>query len=326
MAYAEKGEPSLENEDIRPYFEEFRLQYQELIIIENDSLQTNNLEANRIKDTQQAENDIAELQNQLTSAKEDQLRKDGETPALKAPFPLIRLYLAWSAVSLLSLFEGLINRPSFSAWGYAVLEAVVMSIAFAGLLAVFAHSFERIVKKGKTVRQQLVIAIALIVFLIIIFWSLADVRAKYLATVVAENTGDNTTTFSPVPFALLSVFLFIASVLICHFFLPNREHRAAMRDYKQHLKERLNRMDKIARLEAAIAAKESANDEMNRLHNSLQEYGAMLEQRIINQAKHGLELWKKHNFLHRSDGRPKSFDNTQYQLEFKTFFHHVNIM
>ncbi|WP_259071891.1 hypothetical protein HDF24_11465 [Mucilaginibacter sp. X4EP1] len=325
VAYAEKKQPPLSNEDIGPFFKEFHMQYQEVFISINESLQTNNLEANRSKDNEQTKRDIAELQNQLTMAQEQALHK-GENTArkLKAPFQPVRLYGAWSVVGVLSLYEGLMNRPSFSAWGYNLIEAIGMSIAFAALLAILAHTFERIVRKGKTPWQQRAIAIGLLLFLAIIFWYLAEVRANYLSTVVTENTGA-AASFSPIPFTLLSMLLFIASVATCHFLLPTREQREIMREYQSQREAERKIPNKVTQLEAAIEAKRVANEEMNRMYNSLQEYGAMLEQRIITHAKHGLELWKKHNFLHRTDGRPKSFDN-EYSFEFKTFFHHVNLL
>ena len=326
VGYAEKREPPLSNEDLSPYIGEFHVQYQEILYLNNDSIQTNNLEANRIKDNERTRDDIAELQNQLTASKEDQLKKERERPILKQPFPMLRLYLAWVAVGMLSLFEGLMNRPSFSAWGYNLLEACCMAVALAVLLAIFAHSFERIVNKGVTLWQRRMIAIALLLFIGMVFWYLADVRAKLLSSQAADSTGDTSLSFSPIPMVLLSMLLFLASVLICHFFLPTREQRAALRDYRRQIVEIEEEHNKIAQLEAAIKSKEAANDELNRVHNSLQEYGAILEQRIMTKAEHGLELWKKHNFLHRSDGRPKSFDNTEYPFKFKTFFHHVNLM
>jgi hypothetical protein len=326
VANAEKKQPPLSNEDIGAFFGEFHFEYQEAILMINDFIQTNNLEANRIKDNEQTKDDVAELQNQYIIAKEQQLQKDGNAQILKLPFAPLRQSLAWAAVATLSLFEGLMNRPSFSAYGYNLLEALGMSVAFAALLMVFSHSFERIVRKGKTIWQQRAVAIGLLVFLATVFWYLAEVRAKYLSAAIAENSGDASISFSPIPFTLLSVLLFIASVVICHFFLPNREQRSTMRDYRQHVKEQQNRADKIAQLEAAIKSKEAANDELNRVHNSLQEYGAMLEHRVITRAKLGLQLWMKHNFLHRTDGRPKSFDNTEYPFKFTTFFHHVNLM
>lgn len=325
VAYAAKLQPPLTNEDIEPYFSEFKSLYQDMINKGNDSIQTNNLEVNRGKSDEQTEIDVARLQQELASAKDEQLIKDGNAPVPKPPYQPIRSYLAWAAVGTLSLFEGIVNRPSFSAWGYNLLEALCMSVAFAGLLAVFAHSFLRIIRAAKTAWQQRCVAGALSASLVALFWYLADVRARHLSVLVAEDTGDATASFSPVPFVLLSTLLFAAAVLVCYFFLPNREQRAAMLDYRQGLRETAARASNIGRLEQEIRAKTEANLEMNRVHNSLQEYGAMLEQRIMTYAAHSLQLWQKHNALARSDGRPKSFD-AECQLKFKTFFHHVNLM
>lgn len=325
VAYAEKRQPPLESEDIGPFFQEFHVQYEELLIIANDNLQTNNLEANRIKDNEQARNDLAELQNQLAMAQEGQLRQDSDPKSVKRPYHPTRPIIAWAAVMLLSLGDALVNRPSFSAWGYNLLETYAMSVALGAVLAIIAHYFESIVRKGNTIWKQRAIAATIMIVMTIAFWYLADVRAKYLSELVAANTGTNGS-FSAAPFTLLSILLFGASVLICHFWLPKSDQRTLMLDYEQQIEEQRQRVCKIEKLEAAIREIEAKNDEMNKLHNSLQEYGAMLEHRIVMSARHGLELWKKHNFLHRSDGRPKSFDNPEYPFEFKRFFNHVNLM
>jgi len=324
-AFAAQSEPPLSSEDLGSYFLEHHLLYQGLIHAANEALQTNNLVLNASSHDKQTATDIAALQNELIAAKEDRLIKEKSLEGAKPPYSKKRFYLAWAVVGLLSLFEGLVNRPSFTAYGYNLAEAFIMSIAFAALLAVYAHSFWRITQKGKTVRQKRIIAIMLLGLLTAVFAYLAVVRAEYLSTQAATETG-TVIHFSAIPFTLLSLLLFIASVLVCHFFLPTREQRSAMKEYQKLEHATRNGLADIQRIEQAIKAQEKENEELNKVHNSLQEYGSVLEQRIITYAHHGLALWKKLNLLNRKDGRPKSFDSTEYPLQFKTYFHHVTLL
>lgn len=325
---ASKNLPRVSADVIRPYFEESHLEFQLL----NDRVgtelrfQTTCEEVSEKKKS--SEQQTRDLRTKLASSQEKQVYVN--TKCKNTPYPayLIRFILAEFAIICISLFEGIQTVPVYETWGFNLAEAILAGILFSVVIAIFAHTFLKIVNLGKTIWHRRLIALALLVLLTTLFTYMANVRAEYLSSVVNSNAADTLNIhFSPFPFVLTSLLLFIVAVAVCHFYMPTDQQKEAIREYTRLNNEKKAIEDEIAQLEAKIDAVQQENSDLRNMNASIVDYGSMLENMIMNHAEMCLALWKKHNLMSRPDScKPDCFDDPSYPFTFKTNFPHLNLI
>lgn len=325
QGYASRNLPPLAKKNMQAYFHEDHVKFQTAIDTVGSKLQFNAL-CNEVAE----HNKLTEIQlqaayNKLSLAKENQVKIDAELKGKKPLYDKSRLLLVWVAIGVIALFEGLLATPCFETWGYSLMEALCMGVLFAGVLAVLAHVFERIVFLGKKPWQRRIITAALLLLLGCLFGYMAQARAEYLSKQVAANSADAINMrFSAWPFILTSLLLFVVAVALNYFFLPSNDQRKVMREYREALKRKGDNEAEQQRLEQDMANTKKESAELRQTNASILEYGCMLEQLIISHAHGGFALWKKHNMMHRPDNdRPACFDDPAYPFTFNTNFHSI---
>jgi len=316
--------PPLQNKKLNAYFEEDHLKYQALIDEVNKELQFKStcdtvVEHKVATETRLQENNVKRLQ-----AEEKYVSHNAALKGRRPPYGKWRTTLVWAAVILITLFDGLLAIPIFGAFGYNFGEAVCMGVLFGLTLAIIAHCFEKMILWGKTIWQRRIIAAILVTLLISMFSYMAYHRAVYLETQLAEN-GLAHVQVSPLPFVLLSTFLFLAAVALNYFYYPKEEQREAMHQYKHDLKAKQDNETEQQQIAKEKADIKNEHAGVRQTNTAKLEYGNSLELLIISHAHQGLGEWKKHNMLNRPDkGRPFSFDEPNYPFIFHTNFHSIN--
>jgi len=318
-------QPPLINRKIQPFFEENHLRYQALIDKVNEELQFKATVHEVVEDKKATEKKLQVVHNQLSDAKEKHIALDVAFKCKTLPFSKFRILFISVATCIIFLFEGILALPIFETWGYGLIVAFLMCILFAGVLLFFSYVFEKIVQKGRTLRQQRLIFFILLLLLSLLFFYMGNQRAEYLnKQVTADSTGTINIHFSPWPFTLTSLLLFVIAVALHHFFFPSRGQRDAMREYlklEQEKKANEALQNSLIQEKADI---ERANEDLRQQNASILEYGSMLETRIITNAHGGYAYFKKQNLMHRPDrGRPISFDDPNYPFTFNTNFHTI---
>jgi hypothetical protein len=323
--YAVRNRPPLLTENMQVYFHEDHVRFQAMIDTVGGKLQFNALCNEVAEHDRLTEGQLQAIHNKLSLAKENQIEIDRDLRGNRPPYGKFRLLLVWVAIGAIALFEGLLATPCFETWGYSLTETLCMGVLFAGVLAALAHAFERIVFLGKTPWQRRIITAALLLLLGCLFGYMSQARAEYLSKQIAANSADAINMhFSPWPFVLTSLLLFVVAVALNHFFLPSNEQRKAMREYNETLKKKSSNEAEQQQLEQDIANRKKENAELRQTNASILEYGCMLEQLIISHAHGGFALWKKHNMMYRPDNdRPTCFDDHSYPFAFNTNFHPI---
>jgi hypothetical protein len=322
-SYALRDQPPPQCRDVRPYFEEDHMKYQALLDEVNLQLQFQTI-CHHVKEHRQATDDkLREVYNKQTAAKEDQIRIDTQLKDKHRPFGVLRVPLIWLATGVLCLFDGTMALPVFETFGYGFVEASIMGILYAFVLAVIAHVFQKIVSVGRTPLQRRLIGSLLLVTLTLLFYTMASSRAEYLEQEISDDTL-KAVHFSPLPFALISLLLLVAAIAVHRFYYPTPEQRATLREYAKLKRAKHENDSAQQRLNEQQAGIEQEHAEVRHMNASILEYGASLEDLTITKAKEGYALFKKHNTAHRRDGfRPLAFDVTGYPFHFTTNFHQV---
>jgi hypothetical protein len=327
QAFALKNMPKIVGDRMGAYFEEDHQRYQHPVDEVNKELQfkaTCQQVADHARATEEQQRN---LDNKYSAAKEKQIAIDAKFKKTPYPKGQTRQTLAWVAIGIIALFEGILSMPVYERWGYNFIESVLMGLLFAGVLAILAHTFLKIVFLGRTLWQQRVIAFSLLFFLTLLFKYMADVRADYLSGVVNANTTDALNQhFSPWPFVCISLLLFIAAVAVNYFVMPTKKERGDLLDYEKALQAKQDIEAKIAQIEADKAKVHQEHNALKASSASILEYGSMLEESIMTHARSGYALWKKHNMMHRTDNtKPDCFDQP-YPFSFITNFHTIKQM
>lgn len=316
-----KNLPRLQQDKIQGHFEEHHFEYQKLIDQVNTEIQFKTTCHDVVEAGKVAENQLRELKNKISEAKDEEIKIDGQLKGLPEPVSLLKLLMPYVAVIIICLFEGILAIPVFELWASNYIEAILGGLGFAVLLALFAHYFFQIVSWGKTQMQQRMIAVALLLLLTGVFCGMGLRRAEHLSSLLqGPGTGEQAVNFSPVLFVCMSIILFLVAVAIRYFSYPTSEqwnHKKIYQDLKaiKHQKE--------CEGQALKTECEKVDREYQALKSSsasMLVYGAMAEAEIINSAKAGFALWKTHNRMHRPDGCTPDCFHSDYPFLFKTNF------
>jgi hypothetical protein len=318
--YAVRNQPPPDNEIIHAYFEEDHLKCQALIDEINRRLQFNTSCHHVTEHKQATENKLREVLNQQSIVKEKQNQNTAQLQGKKPPFGKRVIRFVILATIVLLLGDMIFNVPVFETYGYNFAESIFLGVIFAILVGILAHFFKPIISLAKTVWHRRAIAVSLILLLIILFYTMAAHRVQFLELQSSEDTA-KTIHFSPLPFVIMSLLMFLGAVFINDFYFPTKEQREAMRDYQRLIAEKQKIDDEYTRLKNDEAAIENEHTEVRHMNASILEYGCSLEELIISKAHEGFALWKKHNMMYRKDNcRPRSFDIPGYPLSFRTNF------
>jgi hypothetical protein len=328
QAYAARNHPPLSNKKVHSYFEENHHKYQGLIDTINAELQFKSSCNEVVEHRKVTDHLVRILQNKLSAFKTVLIGIDAKLKNWHRPFSHAQLILAWVAIGIIALFEGLLATPVFSTWGYSNIAALLMGILFASVLAAFAHLFKKIVALGRTLWQRRAITAALLLLLTLLFSFMAIQRAEYLSKTVADNSANTINLhFSPIPFVCTSLLLFVVAAAVSYFFLPSKEQWHELQAYKEVHKAKEQNQAEQGRTEAEIAARHREHADVVHINTSLLDKGNMLEKLVISNAYGCFAEWKKQNMMHRSDnGVPVSFDDPNYPCKFNTNFHHLNLL
>ncbi|HVW97069.1 MAG TPA: hypothetical protein VHA56_13950 [Mucilaginibacter sp.] len=319
---ASKNLPEATGDHMHPYVEEFHLGHQAEINKIDAELQMQLALAEVSEKQASTEQQARELQNKLGEAREQSVLIDSKRKNTSYPAYLMRLLMARFGILITCSFDGTLSIPVYETWGFSLIESIFMGTLFAGVLSLFAHTFKKLVQLGKTIWHRRLIALGLSALLIALFSYMAIARADYLSTMVNVNPADALNMhFSPLPFILTSLLLFIVAVAIHHFYMPTEEQKSAVREYIRLYRQKKVLEAEISQIEASITALHQENNELRMRNASILVYGAKLEERVINNAKICYALWKKHNLMHRSDTRRPDCFNEPYPFTFKTNFH-----
>lgn len=273
------------------------------------------------------ERKLQALQNKLVSVKEKAIEHEKALKGKQREYSKFRLPLIWLAICVPLLGDGMLNRPTFETYGYNFIESLAMSILVAASLAVLAHSSGKIISLGKTIWQRRAIVATILFSITALFYYLADTRASYLSNEAATNAPNSENIhFSPIPFCLLSVLLFVIAVAINHFFFPTNEQRKAMREYQVLKQQCEDNVVEQQRIEQEMESLKQQYEELRQVNGSIYVYGGKLEDMIISHAQAGFGNWKKVSMMHRPDnGRPLCFDSDEYSFTFQRNFRPINL-
>ena len=321
-SYATRNLPELLGDHMSTYWEEFHFAFQTLINEVNTKLQFKTTVNETLQSNQQAQKDANEHNNDL--AKEQ--KKEAELiEKAKSNKPANR-YIRWIigiCVAAICLFEGILAIPVFEKWGLNLAESIVLSLLFAGVLAIFAHLVPRIIRFGKTIWQRRLIALGLFIFSIILFKYMADERVEYINR---STHCVDCTPISPYPFVIASTLLLVVAVAISYFYTPSAEELMKMKEYKETTKDLKDTQDKINGIKNKAKTNESNQAEFVNSSGSILVFGDSLEQMIINHAYQCYSLFKTTNLVHRTDGSKPSCFLDEYPFKFTTYFHSINTL
>jgi len=326
QTFAQKNLPPLQSRKLNTYFEEDHLKYQALIDAVNKELQYKSACDTVVEHKAITEARLRNNNHKQVLVREKHIAYAAKLKGRRPPYGEWRVALVWVAVMLVNMFDGLLAIPIFEAFGYNLGESVGMGVLFGIMLAITAHSFPKMVLWGKTLWQRRAIAATLLVLLVAMFSFMAFHRAAYIEGQMADN-GMGHVVVSPLPFVLLSTFLFLAAVALNYFYYPTEQQRDAMHEYLHDLKIKRDNEAEQAKHAAEQVAIENEHASVRQINAAKLVYGSMLESLIISNAHQGFAEWKKFNMLTRPDnGRPASFDDHEYPYNFVTNFHSVKLI
>lgn len=229
------------------------------------------------------------------------------------------VFLAYAATSILCLLDGIYNINVFTAWGSSYIEAILLGLFFAFLIAAVAHRFQWALSLGKTLRQKRLIGSAIFAAIVCLSTYMALHRAAYLEQQAFADTSARVE-YSSIPFILMSMLIFSVSVAICYR-LPSRTQREAMDEYLTLKKEKQTNQAEQDRLKQEAQAIEQEHMALRQRIASTIEYIQSLKAHIRSKAHENFGLFKKHNMLYRKDNcRPPSFDIDDYPFDFDPDF------
>jgi len=314
-----RNKPPLLENDIKPYFAEHHHKTQALLGETAAELQPAVLISEVVESEKNTERKVRELRNKLAAIKEKGGNCEAGVKGGQREYSKLRMPLAWLAVCIPLLGDGLLNLPAFETYGYNFVEALCVSILLAASLAILAHTFDRIVGLGKKVWQKRAIATSILAILTCLFFYLANARAQYLSN--EASTNGTSIHFSTIPLALFSVVLFVVAVAVNRFFFPTAEQRKAMRQFDEQVRMQQAIKDERAQIEAQIETVTLQHEELVQTNGSIYVYGGKLEDMIISNAHIGFAKWKRISMMHRSDnGRPIGFNDNDYPFTFQRHF------
>ncbi|MEO6523802.1 MAG: hypothetical protein ABIN91_19115 [Mucilaginibacter sp.] len=312
--------PRQDDASINPYFEVFAHKFNGLCLEVGHRLQLETriheldghktITEDRLREVR-LQQPIARKKGNAIAAKLQQLAGTCNPKALR---------LAYAAIGILCLFDGIYNIRVFSIWGSGYAEALVLGLFFAFLIGAIAHNFKWMLSKARFPWQRRIIIMALFAAMTCLFAYMAIHRAASLERQAKEAT-ETTVHYSPLPFVILSLLIFAITIVISYKYLPTKEELALMKVYQKLLLEKRDsdaEQRGLKTLEETIIAEDI---EFRHMHTSIIEYGRTIEQQIIAKAREGLAKYKRQNMLSRRDGvRPKCFDDESFPFEISTSF------
>ncbi|MBW4888458.1 hypothetical protein KXQ82_01975 [Mucilaginibacter sp. HMF5004] len=317
--YAHRNLPPPDNNNIGVYWGEDHRKFQGLVDEVNRHLQIKTSIHEVAEHKQVTESRLQDVHNRQTANKEKGHQIEVRLKGKKEPYSHLIVLLAHVATGILCMFDSIYNIQVFTAWGSGYAEAMVLGLFFGFLVATVTHFFKWIVSFGKTPFQKRLIVTVIFSVMACLFTYMAMHRALYLEQQALENTKVHFQ-YSPIPFIIISQLIFSATVAINYFYVPSRELRHEMREYRKLISDKLENEVELERLKQEERAIEIEYLEVRQLNASIIEYGQSLEAIIINKAHEGLSLFIKHNMMHRRDNaHPQYADH--YPFEFNTNFH-----
>jgi len=312
--------PRLINDSMKSYWEAWHHEYQALIDTINTTLQCQVTCFEVVENDRLATDTIRDLEHKLSDAEHESIPIENEVKNTTPPNNRRSILKARICICLVACFDTLLNCKYFQLLGNTYAEAVGIGIFFAAVLVIFAHLTPKIILRfGKTVRQQKIIATLILAFMTVVFWFLACLRSDYL-----NANGTSGVHYSPWFFTILSLFLFAVAVFAYLFLMPSKADTEAIERYNSLVARQQHCNCTISDLTAQINTARKAKSDFRVDNSSIVLYGNMLEKQAINQAKKGYATMKDELLRFRTDhAKPDCFDD-EYPFNFNRNFDQID--
>ena len=320
--WGQKNLPLPVGDSLKSYFEKFFYEGQQLIDFNNSRLQFHmtGFEVSEI-DRQTAE-EHNRINIESARIEEALIPIDAELDRTAPPNIRRRVRIAWWIIIVVSLFDAIGTFSVFQAWQYALLPSLIMGALFGAVLIAVSHLTPFFIKKGRTPREQRIIALVILVFLIAMFSLFAITRS---ATLVVPHSGVIIpTALITIAFILMSTLLFATAVGAYLKYMPSKAEREAQAAYDKKVERAEKLRQELAQLESA--RQEATLHKMTvRFSNaSILSYGNSVEHRVIHLIKAEYANFKTKLLSYRTDGAVPNWYHEPFPFTFNRYFHSID--
>ncbi|PCI19101.1 hypothetical protein COB64_04305 [Candidatus Wolfebacteria bacterium] len=240
-----------------------------------------------------------------------------------------RKYIVVGIVAI-SGVEAVMAAQSFQLFVTNLILSILVAILVWGALIAVAHILPKIIRKGETVAQQLLIGIGCLAILSTVFYILGEFRVEYLTRLSefaeASGAGSDNSIFgiSSVSFMVLNLFFLSISTLLSYFYLPNSKQRQEKEAW-DNLNDEIN--DLTGKIEKLNAEKQTIDDEFSfsqEKRAAIIAYAKYSEVWIKTLYENSIQAFQKENILKRSDKQiPDCFDQDPPELNY--YYNNINL-
>lgn len=306
--YGRNGLPLLKGDSMKLYFAPFFYEYQAMLDSNNTEHQCEVTCFEACESDQLADRGISNLEHELADTEHELIPVESELK--NTPMPRKRSSAAIGRVCMVVVgcLDTLLNTHYFEMLGFDYLTSFGIGVSFAAVLLIFSHFVPRVIKLGSTQLQRRLIAGGIALFMGMLFWHLAALRAAFANAATGSHQ-------SPVFFTAFSLFLFSVAVCIYLFQMPSEKDREAIERYNTLLARSKSLNGAIESIGKRLATARATKSEFRVDNSSIILLGGMLEKQIITNAHRGFAELKAAMLRFRNE-RPECLDN-----EFPFMFH-----
>ncbi|MGY3214791.1 hypothetical protein [Mucilaginibacter sp. HD30] len=260
----------------------------------------------------QLENDIVDAEGKLSS-----ITTTIENTPILANKNGKRIVIA--ALLIVCGLDFMLSRSIFEQWGFGFFESLIIALLFPLVIALAAHLVPYLIRLGRTIQQQRIIAVVAFVAMTAVFTLFALSRA-YIQTSILRENGDTSTTIGALPFIVLSDFCFIVAVLSHFRYWPAKSERDAQDRYDTLLTKQNQLVYEISASKVRRSELEESKHRLRMQNSAIIDYGQMVEHRIADFAKQLYSQWKTENLRHRSDCQLIDCFDQEFPFTFTYYF------
>ena len=307
---AEDHKPRLEGDNLSAYTQTIKGGYTSLWGESKKVLQTGLEDDLNAHDEQFIRKQKKTIEGKVAELKHNLRTKKVELERIIDDFPWRQYRIVIAILVSLGLLEGLVDTKAFQNFGDNFIVALIWGLGIGLSTSVACHVLPKVIRKGKTRWQRILIIWLITDFFVTIFYVIGMFRLNGLSNnldieraVTASHAG-----VTPWQFALINLLFFATSLLVSYFYLPDRKNELK-RSQKQ--KFALEIKDCQKQIDGLEAESKSLDDEHQKIVAGRKQsliYEQKLKEWIASLYEKTVGRFISENSIRRGDGVPDCFN------------------